>query len=72
MIFLSVVLKANVNRLVNIIVAVIHIPYMLFNLAGEFWGHMIFAAIIEVILLFLIIYFAWNWPQTETLKITQK
>lgn len=63
MIFLSVALPAKANRLTNIIVAIIHIPYMLFNLAGEAWMHMYFAAAVEVVLLCLIIRYAWKWPR---------
>jgi len=66
MIFLSVSLPAKVNRLTNIIVGIVHIPYMLFNLAGEAWGHMVFAATVEVVLLALIISYAWKWPRAET------
>ena len=66
MIFLSVVLPARVNRWTNIIVATVFIPYMLFNLAGEAWVHMYFAAALEVVLLCLIIRYAWKWPRIET------
>lgn len=66
MIFLSVALPAKVNRLTNIIVATVYIPYMLLNLAGEAWLHMYLAAAVEVVLLLLIIRYAWKWPQTET------
>lgn len=66
MIFLSVALPAKINRLTNIIVAIVLIPYMLFNLAGEAWMHMIFAAVVEVVLLCLIILYAWKWPSTES------
>ncbi|MFM9838993.1 MAG: DUF6326 family protein [Cyclobacteriaceae bacterium] len=62
MIFLSVVLPAKVNRWPNIIVATIFIPYMLFNLVGEAWVHMYFAAAVEVVILVLIIRYAWKWP----------
>jgi len=65
MIFLSIVLPAKVNRLTNIIVAIIHIPYMLFNLAGEAWMHMVLGAVVEVVLLCLIIRYAWKWPRIE-------
>ncbi len=65
MIFLSVALPAKVNRLTNIIIAVVYIPYMLFNLAGEAWMHMVFGAVVEVVLLFLIIRYAWKWPRTQ-------
>ncbi|MFN3850634.1 MAG: DUF6326 family protein [Spirosomataceae bacterium] len=66
MIFLSVTLPAKVNRWVNIIIAAINIPFILFNLGGEAWIHMIIGAIIQVILLCLIIYFAWKWPRITT------
>jgi hypothetical protein len=66
MIFLSVTLPAKVNRWANIIVATVHIPYMLFNLAGEAWVHMIFGAVVEIVLLCLIIRYAWKWPRIET------
>jgi Family of unknown function (DUF6326) len=66
MIFLSVALPAKVNRWANIIIAAINIPLMLFNLIGEAWIHMAVGAIIEVVLLCLIIRFAWKWPRVET------
>ena len=65
MIFLSVALPVKINRLTNIIVAIIHIPYMLFNLVGVVWGHMVFAAVVEVGLLGLIIGYAWKWSRVE-------
>ena len=65
-IFLSVALPATVNRLTNIIMSIVFIPYMLFNLAGEAWVHMYFAAAVEVVLLLLILRFAWKWPRVET------
>lgn len=65
MIFLSLALPAKINCCTNIIVAIIHIPYMLFNLAGEAWVHMVFGAALEVILLGLIIRYAWKWPRLE-------
>ncbi|BDQ03587.1 MAG: hypothetical protein KatS3mg036_0411 [Ignavibacterium sp.] len=61
MIFLSLVLPAKINRITNIIVAIILIPYMLFNLAGEAWWHMYFAAAVEVVLLCIIIRYAYKW-----------
>lgn len=66
MIFLSVALPATLNRYVNILVASGYIPYTLFNLSGEVWMHMVYAAIVEVILLCLIIRYAWKWPRIGT------
>lgn len=67
MIFLSVVLPAKANRLTNIIVGIILIPYMLFNLIGETWMHMLFAAVVEVVLLGLIIWYSWKWSRIENI-----
>lgn len=66
MIFLSVVLPAKINRRLNMVIAAIYIPYSIFNLAGEAWIHMIFGAIVEVVLLGLVIGYAWKWPKSET------
>jgi hypothetical protein len=65
MIFLSVALPAKVNRWTNIIVAAVWIPYTLFNLVGEAWIHMVFGAVVEVVLLLLIILYAWKWPKQK-------
>ena len=66
MIFLSVALPAKLNRWVNIIIAAVYIPFTLFNLTGETWMHMVFGAVVEVVLLCLIISYAWKWPRIET------
>ena len=63
MISISVILSARLNRKINLIVAALFIPYSLFNLVGEAWIHMFFAATVEVALLVLIIRFAWKWPK---------
>ncbi len=66
MIFLSVALPAKVNRWANIFITAVYIPFTLFNLAGEVWMHMVFGAVVEVVILFLIIRYAWKWPRIET------
>lgn len=67
MIFLSVALPAKMNRWTNIIIAAINIPLILFNLAGEAWVHMVAGALIQVMLLGLIIRYAWKWPRVASL-----
>lgn len=62
MIFLSVALPAKINRWINISIAVVYIPFTLFNLAGEAWLHMVYGAVVEIILLCLIIRYAYKWP----------
>lgn len=63
MIFLSLSLNARTNRFINILVALVLIPYMLFNLTGEAWLHMFYAAIVELVILSIIIYYAWKWSR---------
>jgi hypothetical protein len=46
-------------------VAAVYIPFTLFNLAGEAWMHMVFGAVVEVVLLLLIISYAWKWPKQQ-------
>jgi hypothetical protein len=65
MIFLSVALPAKVNRRTNLIVAAVYIPFSLFNLAGEVFNFMIFGAAVEVVLLLLVIWYAWKWPHAK-------
>ncbi|MDX5319677.1 MAG: DUF6326 family protein [Bacteroidota bacterium] len=60
MIALSVVLPSKANRLCNMLVAALYIPYSLFNLAGEHWPHMLFGAAVEVGILLLIMRLAWK------------
>lgn len=63
MIFLSVAMPAKINRVMNIIIASVYIPFTLFNLAGTTWAHMVFAAAVELFLLSFIICYAWKWPR---------
>jgi uncharacterized membrane-anchored protein YitT (DUF2179 family) len=63
MIFLSVALSAKVNRWANMIAAAINIPFILFNMARVTWMHMVFGAVVQVVLLLLIIRYAWKWTE---------
>jgi hypothetical protein len=62
MILLSQVLKRSANRLTNIIIGVINIPYIITGGHGLYY---IFFTSIEVASLLLIIWFAWKWPKPE-------
>ena len=66
MIFLSATLKPKVNRWANIIVAILQIFIVVGALfIGESLIYYIFGSIVEVVLLSLIIWYAWNWPKQE-------
>ncbi|KAB1190465.1 hypothetical protein GJR96_15930 [Haloferax sp. MBLA0076] len=64
MIFLSLALPARVNRWTNIVVAILYVPFTLYNLVGESWSYMYFGAGIETVLLAIVIWYAWKWPRT--------
>lgn len=65
MICLSVTLPAAISRWANLGSAAINVPLLLFNLAGGAWVHMIIGAALQMLILALIIYYAWNWPQQQ-------
>ncbi len=66
MVFLSLALKPNLNRRVNIILGVTYTAIMLITMPGA-WAFYIFLGIVEVALTLLIFWYAWSWPkQGET------
>ena len=64
MIFLSVALKPNLNRWLNIIFGVIYTVIILITM--WFSAVYLFFGIIEVVLTGLVVWYAWNWPKQET------
>ncbi|WP_433168486.1 DUF6326 family protein [Kribbella sp. CA-247076] len=65
MIVLSVTLPARSNRIANLIVASLYVPVTAFNALGESWLFFYGLGIaLEVILLALILRYAWTWPHT--------
>lgn len=67
MVVLSMILPARVNRVTNLVVAALYIPYSAFNAAGATgeWAFFYGLSIgIEVLLLVLILRSAWAWPRT--------
>lgn len=68
MIFLTLLLNASVSRWFNIIFGVFNLAIAFITTAGAFKYHFyfyIFLGSIEVVLLGLIIWYAWNWPEQE-------
>ena len=67
MVVLSMTLPARVNRATNLVVALLYIPYSVFNAVGESWAWASFYGLsigIEVLLLAFILRSAWKWPRT--------
>ena len=66
MVFLSLALKAKWNRWTNIVMGILHIAIAIGNVIGETWAYYIFGGVVEVVLLSLIVWYAWKWPAKET------
>jgi len=65
MIALSMTLPARANRIANLVVASLYLPITAFNVVGESWLYFYgLGVVLEVILLALIVRFAWTWPRT--------
>lgn len=65
MIVLSTTLPARANRITNLVVASVQIPYAAFNLAGASWLYFYGLGVaLEVTLFVLILRWAWTWPRT--------
>ena len=65
MIFLSVVLPAKPNRLLNIIFGVIYTVIILITASGS-WPFFIYLGVFEVALTGLVVWYAWKWPRVRS------
>ena len=68
MILLSLTLKPRANRLVNIIVGILHVFVLLgtqFVGEGEVWFYWRLYELLEAVFIVLIIWTAWKWPRQE-------
>ena len=64
MVVLSMTLPARANRITNLIVASVQVPYAAFNAVGESWTYFYGLGVaLEVIVLALILRYAWTWPR---------
>ncbi|WP_344127483.1 DUF6326 family protein [Luedemannella flava] len=64
MVMLSMTLPARVNRAANLVVALVYIPFSVFNAVGESWAWASFYGLsigIEVLILALILRYAWGF-----------
>ena len=64
MVVLSMTLPARANRITNLVVAAVLVPYTLFNVAGESLEWAAFYAVsigVEIALLLFVVRSAWKW-----------
>jgi hypothetical protein len=65
MVFLSLVLRPRVNRIVNIVVALVYAVSIIASCIGETWVYYLLGSAVEVVLLVAIVRTAWTWPRTQ-------
>jgi hypothetical protein len=67
MIFLSLTLKAKLNRMVNIIVGIFHMVVLVGTLMvpGDLWVFYATYMVFEAVFIVLIVWHAWKWPTQE-------
>ncbi|QJW35912.1 DUF6326 family protein [Cellulosimicrobium protaetiae] len=65
MVTLSMTLPARASRVTNLVVASLYVPVTAFNVLGESW--LLFyglGVVLELVLLALVLRYAWTWPRT--------
>ncbi len=62
MVILSLVLKPNVSRWLNIILGIVYTIFILVTMPGA-WMYYILLGVIEAVLTLLIVWYAWHWPK---------
>lgn len=66
MVMLSMTLPARASRTTNLAVAALYVPATIFNVAGGFYVYYYgLGVVLELILLGLILRYAWAWPRTS-------
>jgi hypothetical protein len=77
MVVLSMTLPARANRTTNLIVASVQVPYTAFNVVGESWTYFytgppfVLGLVLELVLLAVILRYAWTWPRRTTSPATR-
>ena len=64
MIFLSLVLAPKINRWTNIVVAVLYAITIAGSCVGETWIYFLFGSAVEVVLLGVVVWYAWKYPSS--------
>ncbi len=62
MVFCALILRPRVNRIANIVLAIVYALTIVVGAIGE-WSYYILGSAIEVALLAAIVYYAWTWPR---------
>lgn len=65
MIFLSLALKAEASRWVNIVVGVVYSVFVLVTMPGA-WNFYLFFGSLDILLTASIVWLAWTWPRVAS------
>lgn len=65
MVALSLMLRPNINRPVNIVLGIVYSASILLFCIGETYAYYIFLSILECAFLLLVVWYAWKWPKQE-------
>lgn len=67
MVLLSATLPARANRLTNLVVAALLVPFTAFNVSGGYYLYFYgLGVVLELVLLALVLRWAWTWPRTTS------
>lgn len=65
MVLLSATLPARANRVTNLVVATLLVPFTVFNVSGGFYVYFYgLGVVLELVVLALVLRWAWTWPRT--------
>ena len=70
MVFLSLALRPGASRWTNVAVGAIYALTIVASAIGEGWAYSILLCVMEVALVLLIVWFAWNWPRRPATAMT--
>jgi hypothetical protein len=62
MVFGALLLRPSVNRIANIVLALVYAVTIIGGAVGE-WGYYVLGSAVEVALLAGVVYYAWTWPK---------
>jgi hypothetical protein len=69
MVFATLVLRPNVNRVLNIGFSVAYALTIVVGAIGE-WNYWIVGSAVEIALLGSVAYYAWTWPRLASSRTT--
>lgn len=70
MVFLTLVLKPTMNRWTNVVLGGLYAASVVLLSIGETWAYYYFLSAAETILLVLIVWYAWRWPESRPERLS--